>query len=102
MHKWIADALLLPCIRIGLFPGISSYAEKSFSDALEILCQLLVHFLIYIFNPAMFFIPLHRKTSNNLLQLFELLELNIRKVLGGFYSKASRSAKNRPGTPYGM
>ena len=43
-----AGSLLLSCIRFSFFPVISSFAMKNFSNALEMLQYVFVHFSIYL------------------------------------------------------
>ena len=53
MQKWIADASFLPYTLISLFPIISSYAGKNFSNALEMLCSVFVHFSFFFFQQPL-------------------------------------------------
>ena len=55
MQKWIAKAFFLPYILINLFPVIFSYAEKSFSDALEMLRSVFERFSIYFIQQRFCF-----------------------------------------------
>ena len=58
---WIADSLSLPSICISLLLVISSYAEKNFSNALEILHYVFVDFSICLCSSVFVLIHFHHK-----------------------------------------